>query len=113
MSDQEKCPLFPSIPKAYCSHCQGTARGTADQRSRSSAGTGITEYKYEDVTQLVAAVIDKHSNRSRKYLPHSNLKKGLLLDPHARSIIDRIPATSKFRTPEAWAGVIIAGFSKE
>src|SRR5437667_3883626 len=30
MSDQEKCPLFPSIPKAYCSHCQGTARGTAD-----------------------------------------------------------------------------------
>jgi hypothetical protein len=30
MPDQEKCPIFPSIPKAYCSHCQGTARGTRD-----------------------------------------------------------------------------------
>jgi hypothetical protein len=30
MADQEKCPIFPSIPKAYCSHCQGTARGTRD-----------------------------------------------------------------------------------
>jgi hypothetical protein len=80
---------------------------------RSRAGSGTAEYKYEDVTQLVAAVIDGHSERSTKYIPHSNLKKGLLLDPHARSIIDRIPPTSKFKTPEAWAGVIIAGFSKQ
>lgn len=80
---------------------------------RSSAGRGTTEYKYEDVTQLVAALIDKQSERSGKYIPHPNLKKGLLLDPHARSIIDRIPPASNFRTPEPWAGVIIAGFSKE
>lgn len=80
---------------------------------RSRLGGGTSEYKYEDVTQLVAAVIDKHSERSREYIAHSDLKKGLLLDPHARSIIDRIPVTSSFRTPEAWAGVIIAGFSKE
>jgi hypothetical protein len=30
MPDNEKCPLFPSIPRLYCSHCQGTARGTRD-----------------------------------------------------------------------------------
>jgi len=29
MSDQEKCPIYPSMLKAYCSHCQGTGRGTA------------------------------------------------------------------------------------
>jgi hypothetical protein len=28
VSDQERCPIFPSMLKAYCSHCQGTARGT-------------------------------------------------------------------------------------
>lgn len=30
MSDDERCPKYPSILKAYCSHCQGTDRGTAD-----------------------------------------------------------------------------------
>ena len=29
MSDQEKCPIYSSMLKAYCSHCQGTGRGTA------------------------------------------------------------------------------------
>jgi hypothetical protein len=29
MADQERCPIFPSMLRAYCSHCQGTARGTA------------------------------------------------------------------------------------
>jgi hypothetical protein len=29
MSDQERCPIFPGMLKAYCSHCQGTARGSA------------------------------------------------------------------------------------
>src|SRR6267378_2842802 len=29
MSGQEKCPIYPSMLKAYCSHCQGTGRGTA------------------------------------------------------------------------------------
>ena len=28
MSDNERCPIFSSVLKAYCSHCQGTARGT-------------------------------------------------------------------------------------
>lgn len=28
MADNERCPLFPSIQKRYCSHCQGTRRGT-------------------------------------------------------------------------------------
>jgi hypothetical protein len=29
MSDQEKCPIYPSMLKAYCSHCQGIGHGTA------------------------------------------------------------------------------------
>lgn len=28
MAENDKCPLFPSILRIYCSHCQGTARGT-------------------------------------------------------------------------------------
>jgi hypothetical protein len=28
MSSQEKCPIYPSMLKAYCSHCQGTTRGS-------------------------------------------------------------------------------------
>jgi len=28
MSGQEKCPIYPSMLKAYCSHCHGTGRGT-------------------------------------------------------------------------------------
>jgi len=27
---EERCPKYPSMPKAYCSHCQGLERGTAD-----------------------------------------------------------------------------------
>lgn len=77
------------------------------------SGSGTSEYTYEDVTPLVAEVIDRHSERSREYLPHDDLQKELLRDPHARTIIDRIPPTAKRRTPEAWAGVIIAGFSKQ
>jgi hypothetical protein len=30
MVNQERCPKNPSMLKAYCSHCQGTARGTAE-----------------------------------------------------------------------------------
>jgi hypothetical protein len=30
MSDQERCAKYTSMLKAYCSHCQGTERGTAD-----------------------------------------------------------------------------------
>lgn len=30
MSLEERCPKFPSLLKKYCSHCQGTARGTPD-----------------------------------------------------------------------------------
>lgn len=26
----ERCPKYPSLPKEYCSHCQGMERGTAD-----------------------------------------------------------------------------------
>lgn len=29
MIDHERCPKYPSMLKAYCSHCQGTDRGTA------------------------------------------------------------------------------------
>lgn len=28
MSDQERCPMYPSILKSQCSHCQGTASAT-------------------------------------------------------------------------------------
>lgn len=28
MNSDDRCSIFPSIPKMYCSHCQGTARGT-------------------------------------------------------------------------------------
>ena len=28
MPSEERCPKNPSMPKAYCSHCQGTERGT-------------------------------------------------------------------------------------
>jgi hypothetical protein len=30
MSDEDRCPLNPSMLKAYCSHCQGKAPGTRD-----------------------------------------------------------------------------------
>ncbi len=30
MVNQERCPKNPSMLKAYCSHCQGTERGTAE-----------------------------------------------------------------------------------
>jgi|SRR5208337_3649374 hypothetical protein len=30
MSQHERCPLFPSLLRAYCSHCQGSARGTRE-----------------------------------------------------------------------------------
>jgi hypothetical protein len=30
MTASEKCPLFPGLLSRYCSHCQGTARGTRD-----------------------------------------------------------------------------------
>jgi len=30
MASQERCPKNPSMLKAYCSHCQGTERGTAE-----------------------------------------------------------------------------------
>ena len=36
MSDQEKCPIYSSMLKAYCSHCQGTGRGTAAANPKSS-----------------------------------------------------------------------------
>jgi len=75
--------------------------------------TGTAEYSYEVVTPLVASVIEKHSAHSSEFLPHSRLKKGLLDDPLARSIIEKLPRTGTFQTAEAWGGVIIAGFSKE
>ena len=30
MGSQERCPKYPSMLEAYCSHCQGYERGTAD-----------------------------------------------------------------------------------
>lgn len=30
MADHERCPKYPSMLKAYCSHCQGAERGTAE-----------------------------------------------------------------------------------
>jgi hypothetical protein len=30
MDDRERCPKNPSMLKAYCSHCQGTERGTVE-----------------------------------------------------------------------------------
>ena len=80
---------------------------------RITGGTSPSEYKYEVVTPLVAGIIDKHSESSAEWLAHARLKQGLLADPHAHSIIDRLPRADKLRTSDAWAGVIIAGFSKE
>ncbi len=77
------------------------------------SGTAIAEYSYEVVTPLVAQIIQKHAEHSSAFLRHAGLKERLLADPHARSIIENLPRTGKFTTPEAWAGVIIAGFSKE
>jgi len=75
--------------------------------------TSIAEYSYEVVTPLVAQVIQKHAEHSSDFLRHAGLKEHLLADPHARSIIENLPRTGKFTSPEAWAGVLIAGFSKE
>jgi hypothetical protein len=80
---------------------------------KTAGGTSPSEYKYEVVIPLVAGIIDKHSECSAQWLAHARLKQGLLGDPHARSIIDRLPRTDTLRTSDAWAGVIIAGFSKE
>src|SRR5216684_3340590 len=33
MDDREKCPKNPSMLKAYCAHCQGPERGTAENPS--------------------------------------------------------------------------------
>jgi hypothetical protein len=76
-------------------------------------GSGTAEYRYEDVTPIVARLIEEHAKRSTDYLPHVSLVKELLSDSHARFIIDHLPATEKLKSAEAWAGVIIAGFSKE
>lgn len=79
----------------------------------SKSRSDLAEYAYEVVTPLVARVIEEHAARSTEFLRHEQLKERLLADPHARSIIEDLPRTGKFTTPEAWAGVIIAGFSKE
>jgi hypothetical protein len=68
---------------------------------QSRSGSGTPEYKYEDVTHLVAAIIDKHSERSREYINHVQLKIELLRNPHASSIIESLRLTPQFRTPEA------------
>jgi hypothetical protein len=30
MDRDERCPLYPSFPRAYCAHCQGSIRGTPE-----------------------------------------------------------------------------------
>lgn len=30
MDERERCPKYPSMLKTYCSHCQGSERGTTD-----------------------------------------------------------------------------------
>ena len=30
MDQQERCPLYPSLPRVYCAHCQGSERGTPE-----------------------------------------------------------------------------------
>src|ERR1022692_4086293 len=30
MGSQDRCPKYPSMLKAFCSHCQGSERGTSD-----------------------------------------------------------------------------------
>ncbi|MGB2624327.1 MAG: hypothetical protein WA857_04055 [Candidatus Acidiferrum sp.] len=76
-------------------------------------GSRTSEYTYEDVTPLVADAIDRHSTGSRQYVSHVELRSDLLSEPHSRSIIENLRPTPKLKTPEAWAGVIIAGFSKQ
>jgi hypothetical protein len=80
---------------------------------RTTTARGASEYAYADVMPLVADVIDKHSEQSKEYMPHDILKRNLLLDPHAGSIIRSLGPTPTCKTPEARAGEIIAGFSKE
>lgn len=42
MPEDERCPLNPTMLKAYCSHCQGTGRGTSDNPRFS-----IKEYTFQ------------------------------------------------------------------
>jgi hypothetical protein len=42
----------------------------------SKAGSRTAEYRYEEVTPLVARLIDMHATRSTSYIPHESLRKG-------------------------------------
>jgi hypothetical protein len=88
-------------------------RPISSQGMRMSSSSVIPEYKYEDVTPIIAAVIEKHSRRSRDWLSHSRLIKGFLEDHTARAIAEGLRRSQARQTPEAWVGVMIAGFSKE
>jgi hypothetical protein len=108
----ENIHLKARIHKRILAERQGPRpRLPSSQQLRTSSRT--SEYTYEDVTPLVADAIDRHSKRSRKYMPHVKLMRELLSEPHSRSIIENLSPTPKFTTPEAWAGIIIAGFSKQ
>jgi hypothetical protein len=106
----ENIPLKASIHKRRVSERQHPRPLNYQQ---SKTGSETTEYTYEIVTPLVAGVIERHAQHSTEFLPHARLKQGLLNDLHARSIIDKLPQTDQLKTPDAWAGVIVAGFSKE
>jgi hypothetical protein len=65
---------------------------------------------YEEVTPIVAEVIEKHSKRSRDYMTHASIVEALLSHPEARHVIDGI---SDEKTLEGRAGVIPAFFGKQ
>ena len=81
------------------------------RNQKSPSGRPRSAYPaYEEVTPIVAEVIEKHSRRSRDYLTHTRMVEALLAHPEARPVIDGL---SDEKTPEGRAGVIIAFFGKE
>jgi hypothetical protein len=68
MSDQERCPIYPSMLKAYCSHCQGTGRGTTGKPKFSVREGTYNGYPVVEVLRDGAAihVWDSHFQFGRR-----------------------------------------------
>jgi hypothetical protein len=49
MAGEEICPKYPSMLKAYCSHCQGSERGTADNPRFSLKENYFNDYPIVEV----------------------------------------------------------------
>jgi hypothetical protein len=56
MDDRERCPKNPSMLKAYCSHCQGTERGTTDNHRYSLKEGNFEGYPVVEVLKNGCAI---------------------------------------------------------